>query len=220
MADLEYTENLVRNLRRTETQMADKENIKTETIEISHSSHTIQCKHCGDSNDIGNAICANCMTPLTAFGGQVGQANNFDSQLTAQLAALDERPPVIAVMTVFSVLFALVVPIWSVIKAWRVQPHVNEDGTNGIQAATGILVPLFQTVILLPIAIALCTIAYFTWTQRPWAWTANVVILGLITLIVVVLYGLSLPTFFWLTVAGVVAYLWYRQPVKAWFALG
>lgn len=200
--------------------MADKETVRTETIQTFQSNNTIQCKHCGDSNDIGNAICANCLTPLTAFGGQVGQANNFDGKLAAQVAALDERPPIVTVMTIFSVLFALTVPVWSVIKAWTARPHVNEEGTNVIQAATGTLVPLFQTVILLPVAIALCIIAYFTWTQRPWAWTANVVILGLIVLIAVVLYGLSLPTFFWLIVAGVVAFLWYRQPVKAWFALG
>ena len=207
--------------------MADKESEQTteqltkQIFETNHSTlHTVKCSHCGDLNEVGNAICKNCLTPLTAYGGQVGQARNFDGKLAAQVAALDERPPIVIAMTIFSVAFALLVPLWSVVKAWRAQPHVNEEGTNAIQAATGILVPLFQTVVFLPIAIALCVIAYFTWTQRPWAWTANVVILGLIAVLAVVSYGLSLPAFVWIGVAGIVACLWYQQPVRAWFALG
>jgi hypothetical protein len=180
---------------------------------------TIQCKHCGVVNDVGNAICANCKRPLTAYGGQVGQEENFERRLSAQVEALEERPPVVTAITVFHLLFALAVPLWTVIAAWSAQPHVNAEGTNTVQSAAGTFVSILQTITLLPVAIAFCLLAYFTWTQRTWAWTANAIMLGLLVLLALILHGFALTTFIWAGLAGGFAYFWFQKPIKAWFGL-
>lgn len=180
---------------------------------------TIQCKHCGEINNVGAATCANCHTPLTAYGGQVGQEEHYTTRSDAQLQALEQRPPIVVGVMVFNVLFALAVPLWSVITAWTTRPKVNAEGTNAIQSATGTIVPIVYTLTLLPVAAVLCIIAYFTWTQRSWAWTANAVVLGGIALLAFLLHGFAVMTFLWIAFAGGFAYFWFQKPVKAWFAL-
>lgn len=180
---------------------------------------TLQCKHCGEMNDSTTATCLNCHTPLTAYGGQVGQEENYVTRSDKQIEALAQRPPLVAAMTVFNVLFALVVPLWSTIAAWTTRPKVNEEGTNAIQSAAGTLVPIVYTLTLLPVAVILCIVAYFTWTQRLWAWTANAVVLGGMALLAALLRGFSFSTLIWMGISGVFAYLWFQKPVKAWFAL-
>ena len=180
---------------------------------------TLQCKHCGEINDNTMATCANCHTPLTAYGGQVGQEENYVTRSNQQLQALEQRPSIVTAMTVFDTLYALAVPLWSVIGAWTTRPKVNEEGTNAIQSAAGTLVPIVYTLTLLPIAIILCIVAYFTWTQRVWAWTANAVVLVGMALLPFLLHGFTLATIVWIAIAAVFAYFWFQKPVKAWFAL-
>ena len=180
---------------------------------------TVQCKHCGEMNDTTTATCRNCHTPLTAYGGQVGQAENYVTRSDMQIEALDQRPPLVIAMTVFNVLFALAVPLWSTIAAWHGRPKVNEEGTNAIQSAAGTIVPIVYTLTLLPVAVALCIVAYFTWTQRPWAWTANAIVLGGMGLLALVLHGFTLPAFLWVGIIAAFAYFWFQSAVRAWFAL-
>ena len=180
---------------------------------------TLQCKRCGEMNPLTTATCLNCHTPLTAYGGQVGQEENYVTRSDEQLEALEQRPPLVAAMTAFNVLFALAVPVWSTISAWSARPKVNEEGTNAIQSAAGTLVPIVYTLTLLPVAVVLCVISYFTWTQRPWAWTANAIVLGGMALLAILLRGLALSTLLWIGIIGIFAYLWFQKPVKAWFAL-
>ncbi len=179
----------------------------------------VHCQHCGTANDAGNAACVNCQRPFTAYAGQIGQVENYEGKLAGQVAALESRPVAVTALSALCLLFALAGPLWSVIAAWSGRTRVNADGTNAIQAATGIVVPIFQSVLLLPAAIALCMIAYFAWTQRPWAWTAGAATLGIIALLALILHGLTFVTFFWIILAAGIAYGWFQQPVKAWFAL-
>ncbi len=179
----------------------------------------IHCQHCGTANDVGNAACANCQRPFTAYAGQIGQAENYEGKLAGQVAALDTRPPGVRALSVLCVLYAVVGPLCGIIAAWSRRTRVNADGTNAVQAAAGIVVPIFQTVLLLPAAIALCVVAYFAWTQRPWAWTAGAVALAAIALLSLILDGLTFTAFYWSALAGAVAWKWCQYPVKAWFAL-
>lgn len=182
--------------------------------------HTIQCKHCGEVNDTGTSICVNCLTPLTAYGGQVGQAQDYEAKLATQVAALDQRPPVIAAAVIFELLYALAVPLWTVIGSWTAKPQVNEEGTNYLQASSGALVPIFQTLFLVPVAIALCVVAFFTWSQRDWAWKANHVVFGVIALTPILLHGFAPATWFWIVLVLVFEVLWNQHAVKEWFGLG
>ena len=180
---------------------------------------TIQCKECGVVNGVGNAVCVNCHRPLTAYGAQIGQEENYAPRLSTQVEALEERPPVVAAIAVFHVLFALAVPLWTVIATWTARPRVNDEGTNAIQSAAGTFVSILQTITLLPVAIALCLLAYFTWTQRTWAWMANAIVLGLLVLLTFILHRFAPVTFIWAGLAGGFAYFWFQKPIKAWFGL-
>lgn len=181
--------------------------------------HTVTCSRCGTVNDIGNAVCANCMVPLTRYGGQVGQEENFDRRLTAQVAKLETRPMPVNVMTGFSLFFALFWPLLGIIHAFSARPAVNAEGTNGIQSAVGTIVPIATTVVFLPLVVALGFLAYATWKQTPWAYNANFVMLIAFALVVVLMGGLHMASLFWIAVAIALGIGWNRADVRAWYGL-
>jgi hypothetical protein len=179
---------------------------------------TKKCPNCGLDNQIDRSICDNCYTPLTAYGKQVGMVNDFESKLTKQVEALDERPKVVHVMAAFTALLAL--PLLArVISGFRHQPTADPENVNAITTAFAAIGPLFYAVIFIPLAIALVVLAYFTWTQQPWTWTANLVVLGLTALLVLLIFHLSLAALFWLAVLGTLTYFWLTPDTKAWYGL-
>lgn len=183
------------------------------------SNYTIQCKHCGEMNDTTTSVCINCNTPLTAYGGQLGQEENFTRKLSTQISALDHRPRIVDGAVVFQALWALAVPLWTVVRVWATRPQVNEEGTNGIQAAGGIFASIIQSFLLVPLALGILFVAYSTWTQKEWAWKANHAVFAVIAVTPILLQGFVPATWFWIVLVVVFEILWNRSGVKAWFAL-
>jgi hypothetical protein len=165
-------------------------------------------------------MCENCNTPLTAYGGQVGQEENFKRRLATQVSALDVRPPAVIAMVVFYLLFTLFWPLRGVVSAFAARPHLNSEGTNYIGAAFGTLGPIFACVTLLPIAVLLCGLAYFTWAQRPWTWMAGLVGLGVAVVVTALQNGLGALTILIGIVAVTIAVFWTQARTRAWFGLG
>jgi hypothetical protein len=179
---------------------------------------TKKCPNCGLDNQADRSICANCTVPLTAYGKEVGMADAFDRRLAKQVEALDARPPIITVVTIFMGLLALV-PLARVIGQFRHHAPADPENVNAISTAFAAIGPIFYAVTLIPITIALGALAYFTWTQRPWTWMVNLVVLGISAVVMFINYHFHLPTFLWLVLVGVFAFFWTRPRTRSWFAL-
>ena len=180
---------------------------------------TRTCPHCGQLTDASLAICENCNSALTAYGGQVGQEERFERRLAGQVSALETRPPAVIAMVVFDLLFALLWPLRSIVNAFAVRPHLNAENTNYLAAAFGTLGPIFACVTLLPIAVLLCGLAYFTWTQRPWTWMVGLVVLGAAVVVSGMQGGFGMVTILMLLLAGGIAAFWTDRRTRAWYGL-
>ena len=181
-------------------------------------SNTRQCPHCGVVNDMSRALCSNCQSPLTAYGGQLNGVA-YQGKLAAQASQAAVRPAVVTAMTLFDILYAVFWPIAYVIGAYMGRAQLNTEGTNYVAAALGSLGPLFSALALLPIGAMLCFLAWSTWTQRTWAWTANAWTIGIFVLIVFMKHQFSLFTFVCAGLAGALAYFWFLPRARAWFGL-
>lgn len=178
-----------------------------------------QCPNCGLLNEEGRALCANCQTPLTAYAGQLrGEPESSGGRLAAQVAHLNTRPPIIAALALFDLLFALFWPLAFVVGAFAARQQVNAEGTNYIFAAIGAVGPTLAALVLIPVALALCALAWATWTQRPSAWVGNGYALGAFVLLALRKFpNAPIMTLVWIGLACGLAYLWFRPETKSWF---
>ena len=183
------------------------------------SPETRQCPHCGTVNDIANALCERCKTPLTAYAGQLtGEA--YQGRLAGQVALLERQPPVVIAMAIFNVLFAVFWPLATVMRSFQATPHVNEEGTNYAAAAFTTIGPILSAILLVPIALAILVLAWATWAQRTWAWTVNAFFLGGIALLAILKFSTSHTlAFIYAGLACGLAYFWFQQKTKAWYGL-
>jgi hypothetical protein len=157
---------------------------------------------------------------LTAYAGQVtGLGESAGGRLAEHVNRLNTRPPVIGAMAGFDVFVALFWPLASVIGAFRARPVPNAEGTNYIGAAVGTIGPIFTAMLCIPLAIVLGGIAWGTWTQQPWAWKANaVVVIGFLLFLLPRVAAAPL-NIVWMVVAGALAFLWFSPRTKAWFGM-
>jgi hypothetical protein len=178
-----------------------------------------QCPNCGYMNDSSHAVCANCNTPLTAYGGQVTGEPFDDGKLAEQVARLEDRPAAVTAIVVFDTLFALLWPFAYVLGGFLNARTPNVEGPgNAITAAFSLLGPLLSMLVLLPFGIALLVLAWHTWNQRPIAWGLNVATLALFGLLCLRAFpGLK----FWLFLPAtvVLALFWLRSDTKAWYGM-
>ncbi len=181
---------------------------------------TKQCPNCGLVNDAGRARCADCQTPLTAYAGQLEEFTSSQGRLVQHVARLNRRPLAVAALALFDALFALFWPLAFVIGALAARQSVNAEGTNYLASAFGMVGPTLYAVVLIPAALALGALAWATWTQRPWAWTANVVVLGIFALLALFkLAAAPIMAIIWIGLACGLTYYWFQPETKAWFGL-
>jgi hypothetical protein len=180
---------------------------------------TQQCPHCGTLNEIGLSRCENCQTPLTAYGGQVTGLGEPNERLRERARLVNERPPVIGAMAGFHVFVALFWPLAATIGAFSERTTTNAEGTNYIAAATSSIGPIFMAALCIPLAVALCIVAWGAWTQQPWAWKASTgIAIGFILLMLMRVTAAPL-NFLWLVLAGVLTFLWFQPRTKAWYGM-
>lgn len=184
-------------------------------------SETIQCPHCGEINDSGRARCINCQTPLTAYGGQLDRAPEEQrKKLAEQVARLETRPPIVAAMTLFNTLFAIFWPLAYAIGSFMSRPKTSGDNSNYLGAAFGSIGAFLVALIFVPIAIALFGLAWGTWTQKSWAWTANAAFLCAFAVLAFLRFHVNhLLGFIWLGLDGAFAYYWFKPQIKEWFGV-
>lgn len=177
------------------------------------------CPNCGQPTPAARAVCAHCGAPLTAYGGQVGQEENFQRRLATQVEALERRPPAVIASVVFQALFILAWPIAIMVAAWSHRVGLNKDETNYMAAAFGVLGPIMATAVFVPITALLAFVAYATYAQRTWAWTAGAALLVLAPVVSLIRFGFTFWTILWIVAALAIGWFWTRPATRAWFGL-
>jgi hypothetical protein len=182
---------------------------------------TQQCPNCGHVNESGRAVCANCQLPLTAYSGQVsGDFESSRGKLAQQVSRLNVRPPIVAVVALCDLLFALFWPLAYVVNDFANRPRLNGEMTNYLGSAFGAIGPFLHAIVLVPIGLALIGLAWATWTERAWAWSVNAIGLAAFVLLSLRNFGVApIMTIIWVVLAGGVAFVWFRSETKAWFGM-
>lgn len=180
---------------------------------------TKRCPNCGVVNDVSNAVCEACLTPLTAYAGQLDGAA-YQGKLASQAAATHGRPPAVLALTIFDGLFALG-GFWLVAKHFMDRPAVTEEGMNAWQNAGSTFSAIVWAVFLVPLALALIGLAIATWTQSTWTWTSNAVGLGLFAFLGWFAFGFTavFPKLICVGIAVALGVFWFHPKTKAWFGL-
>ena len=165
------------------------------------------------------------MTPLTAYAGQL-TGETYDGKLAKQVAALNVRPPAVMVMAVFHVLFALFVPVAIFVSFLPGKASSNPDDMyqSSMSTAFHSIGAVVVGLVMLPLAGALIWLAWATWAQRTWAWTAAFA--PLIVFVIMLCTKFSVPSTpahvtasMSLLLVAVLLLLWYRPATRAWFGL-
>ncbi|HLK58991.1 MAG TPA: hypothetical protein VKU00_20695 [Chthonomonadaceae bacterium] len=179
---------------------------------------TIQCPNCGEVNDAGNAVCKNCHSPFTAYGGQL-TGERYQGRLAEQASATQGHPPIVMVIAAFNLAFALFV-LGLAVRHFQDRPTINEEGSNAINVATSTFGAIVWAIFLVPLALALIGLAVATWTQRTWTWTANAVGVGVFAFLCLFAFGFStVPKVICVGIALILGVLWFLPKTKAWFGL-
>ena len=176
------------------------------------------CPHCGEEVDPLRSICDNCSQPLTAYGGQVGMQEEFDRKLQGQVNLLAGRPLWVIWMTVMLVVSTLVWPANSILQAWYGFAHPPGGGANYIVHAVSILVPLFDTAVLLPVGLLLLWLARAVWAQQAWGWRAAALALAVCLFATGEVWGWGVGAVW--AIAGLICLImWFQKTVRAWYGL-
>lgn len=190
----------------------------TQTPPHPHTHTTMRCPECNLDNEEGAAFCANCVAPLTAYGGQI--TGLVSDETLAKLARLRIRPPAVPIMTAFNVLVALMWPLATLLSRISSRPQVNAEGTNYAGAAFGAVGVAFLAMFMIPLGIALLVAAFGTWTQRSWGWYASAGTLGVIGAISIMGFIGGPLRFVTIAVCIVLAILWFHRDVREWYGVG
>lgn len=178
----------------------------------------MRCKVCDTPNEEGRARCQNCDAPLTAYAGQVtGDYNPATAEKALQLSL---RPPIVVVMAVLDGLTAIFGPFWLVAVKFLARPTAGEEGLNYIGAALSAVGVTLLAIFLIPLGLFLLYLAWATWTQRPWAWSANAVLLLVSALLAVLAFASSpIAALTRIGLSASVAFFWFKPETKDWYAI-
>jgi hypothetical protein len=177
---------------------------------------TRMCPHCGEMNEISLSLCRNCQSPMTAYAGDLrGQDHPAAEQRARKIDSLQRVPPGAMVAAGFDVLFAVAWPLRAVVQTFMARPTVNSEGTNYIGAAIGSVGSIFTAIVLIPIGIALIVLGWFTYTQRQWAWSANVA--AAILFLLLGFWHYSGLSYISLIIGGAVLFFLYTPVTRRWF---
>lgn len=181
---------------------------------------TIQCKYCGTSNEAGNAMCVNCQSPLTAYGGQITGVN-YQGKLAAQAELLQRRPVAVVIVTTMLAFIAIGGPlryIAAMVWAYVSRTH-SEEGY--LSSAFGVLGPIAAAVLCLPIACVIFWVAYEAVHQQPRAWRFGCGILFCYVGYLAIHFREGIMwNLLWLVPVLISCGLWMAPKTRAWFGLG
>jgi hypothetical protein len=178
----------------------------------------MRCKVCDTPNEEGRARCRNCDAPLTAYAGQV--TGDHNPETAAKALRLSLRPPVVSVMAILDALAAIFGPFWLVAAKFLARPGAGEEGLNYIGAAIGAVGVTILALLMIPLGLFLLYLAWATWTQRPWAWGVNAVLLLVSALLALLAFASSpIAALIRIGLSAAVAFFWFKPETKDWYAI-
>ena len=183
---------------------------------------TISCPNCGAANPIARSLCSQCSTPLTAYAGQLRDESMASSgALASQVELLEGRPTGVTAACIANLAYVLLIPLASLFAALDHRTAMRADSSNYIFAAVGTVATIAHIVILIPFILFVLGLTWFVWTQHEWAWPANWVMVVLFGLTGVLRFaGSTVTGSFWVVAALLLAVIWTRPSVKAWYGRG
>lgn len=184
---------------------------------ISPDEFAVRCPNCSAPNPEGAAYCQACASPLTAYEGGVGLGPS--AATLAKLQRLSIRPRIVGVMTALLVLAALLGPFRVALAAYLAQRAASSAPSEAyIFSALGAVGAFLVALVLVPVGGFMLAAAWGTWRQQPWAWTADLILLGLSALNGLrALFGSSLAGLVQLGITAALLYAWMQPPCREWY---
>lgn len=185
---------------------------------------TRQCPNCGAVNDISFSMCQQCLTPMTAYAGQL-TGEGYPGKLAAQVASLNTRPPAVVAMTIFHVLFALLpLAAFAQFLPGPASASPDEGYQSSMSSAFHVVAAVVAGFVMIPISGAVIWLAFATWTQRTWTYNAAFAPLTVLVIIMLTKFGqpstpLHIVAGFMIAVVAALVFFWYRPSTRAWFGL-
>ena len=176
----------------------------------------MRCPHCGEPNPEGVALCLNCASPLTPYAGHITGA--VSEATRAKAARLRIPSGIVPVMAAFDVLLAVAGPFRIGLAGFFARPEVNPEGMDYMARAFGAVGAFVTAGIMIPVGIVLLIVAWATWTQRTWAWGANLGVLALVGIMAI--SGFISPALVRVIVLGFVIVLtmfWSGRTAREWY---
>lgn len=177
----------------------------------------VRCPNCSAANPVGAAYCEVCATPLTAY--ETGGGQGPSAATLAKLQRLSIRPRIVPIMAAALVLGAFAYPFRIALTSLLAQRGASAAGSefyifNALGAVGAFLVAL----VMVPVGVFMLVTAWGTWRQQSWAWTADVILLGLAALDGLrALFGSSLAALPQLGVAAALLYAWLLPATREWY---
>ena len=176
---------------------------------------SLRCPNCQTENDDGRASCESCGAAFTAYaekGSGIASAATL-----AKLAKLGIRPPAVAPMASIDGLLALIT-LGALIARYFSQPNLNADSSNYLAPAFGAVGAALASFVAIPVALALLYLAWGTWTQRTWAWTANAFLMALSAfLALLAFFSNPILAVIRLAITAYAAFFWFNTQTREWF---
>jgi hypothetical protein len=178
----------------------------------------MRCPACEAQNADGDAFCANCAAPLTAYAG-ASVADADPARSAQRLAQLNTRPPIVLASAIADMLAAL----WAVgvvVRAAASRPALSEDAVNYVGHAFGGLSAVLVAAAMLPLAAALAALAWGAVTQRTWAWIGNAALMGVAMLVGLSrMKGAPIVGFPIVAMSACLAYVWLQPATRRWYGI-
>jgi lysylphosphatidylglycerol synthetase-like protein (DUF2156 family) len=121
----------------------------------------------------------------------------------------------------FHIFMAVFVAFGRTVSMFLARTTVNTEGTNYIGAAFGGLAVTFAALVFIPAGVFMLVTAWGLHRQSLWAWTANLIVLGLTALLSLMGFfpGLLLKSAA-LGFCAVSGWFWLQEPVRDWYGQG
>ncbi len=185
---------------------------------------TRQCPNCGAVNDVSFSMCQQCLTPMTAYSGQI-TGESYQGKLASQVAALNTRPMAVMAMVLFQLVFAIFpLVVFAHYLPGPASANPDDAYQSSMSSAFHVVSAVVAGFIMIPLAVLMVWVAWATWAQR--TWTYNAVFAPLCVFVFIMITKFRLPSaplhvFAGVSIAAVavLVFFWFRPSTRAWYGL-
>lgn len=188
-------------------------------------SDTVKCKACGADNDLSFSMCQQCLTPLTAYSGQV-TGEHYEGKLSQQVKALKVRPIAVGAMVAFHIAVAILIPlrVFLGFLPGKVSTDPDQLYQASLSSAFHSITAFVVGLVMIPLAGALGYLAWATWKQVTWSWNAAFASLAVGIIALGMQFkgpstSVHVVVFCCLMATSALGLVWLQPKTKAWYGL-